>query len=135
MEKNSSILLLLRALAAIRQEMITVAQKLRDHRFVVIAESKLDVRDYPVGGLQLHAYLDVELRDTRAISYWIEARWEAAYWVVEASVDELRDSNRQCIQAFAPRSMLNDEELPQILLEAASHVLKSAGDLVARSHW
>jgi len=82
---------LITALAAVRERMIAHSESLRSSAAVASAESRLDVREYAAGDLRIDAYVDAELADGRAVTWWLEARLEGNTWIVEC-LKELRKS-------------------------------------------
>jgi hypothetical protein len=114
------------ALGAIRERMIAHALLLGRSAGVAAARSGVDVRDYPVGGLHVEAWVEAERTDGCASTWWLEARRGEAGWTVEASVLEDGPQGQDVVRRFEVRTATTSAGLAAQLTAAAEALCADA---------
>jgi hypothetical protein len=114
----------LNALASIREQMIGQTQRLRGHSAVTKAESRLEIRDYPEGGTHVETYIDAELEDGHALTWWLEARHANGRWAVEATIHQTGLNGQNVVRQLEARAAATSAaELAANLTSAANELL------------
>jgi hypothetical protein len=93
--------LLLSALAEHREAMISLAVDLRRRRQVAEVTTGIDIRKYESGEIRVESYVDAELRDGRALCWWLEmSSADPARWTIGASLRENNASGQDVLRDF-----------------------------------
>jgi len=121
--------MLLRAIAMAHERLNALAEKMRTSRTVTTTRSEVDVRDYD-SGLCVEIYLDAEMSNGEALTWWMDLTWNAHSWVATASLRRTDDSGQTAIRKSTPRPCRNVSEVVEAL-HALSGELVSWSDILA----
>lgn len=119
----------LKLLAVLSEQLVEHAAELRARPEVVHVARGVDVRMYESGPV-LELYVDAELRNGRALTWWIDLHPEEASLVVSTRVLRMRDSDQEVVLSFSREDAQDGASLAAILESTGEQVRKSI-DLVA----
>ena len=111
------------ALAQLREQLIAHARSLRKNQAVDAVSDKLDVREYPEGGLQIEAYVDAELKNGEALTWWLEARLNDGVWTVDGSLTRNSSGLQDLLEQVKPRTCTTPSDLAQALGAVARELI------------
>jgi hypothetical protein len=125
--KNAS--RLLEALAESKGTLTDFARQLRSQPEVVRVLTNFEPREYQTGFV-LEGYVDAELRNGKAMAWWLEARWNESLWTIESRVLVNDDQGQYTFREFPERTAETlDDCIAQLAL--ATTELIDSGDAVA----
>ena len=116
-------------LAAFNERLVEHASALRARPEVAGVTRGMDARTYETGAV-LEMYVDAELRNGRALSWWVDVYPEDEGWSVSARVLRIRDSDQEVVLSFADTDARDLDSLEEILKSTGEQLRRSI-DLVA----
>lgn len=122
--ENKQALELLRGIALSNEMLITLSQDLRTMPEVVRVLHSLEARKHP-SGAALEGYVDAELRNGKALCWWMDAYWKEKQWVIECSIFVQTDEGQQVVKEFPEKTALSIEEFVSRLDEATRELVSN----------
>ena len=123
---GSKVLILL---AVLNERLVEHAVALRARPEVARVARGVDVRMYESGPV-VELYVDAELRNGRALTWWVDLRPEKESLAVSTRVLRMRDSDQEVVLSFSREDAEDVASLAAILESTGDQVRKSI-DLVA----
>jgi hypothetical protein len=113
---------LLESLAQCKARLIELAHDLREHPRVVTALHAVECWPYGSGSM-LELYLDVELREGQALSWWLEVTWGSEAWHIESRVSLIDEQGSTTLKNFPDHTATIYEDFLQYLHTAMSDLV------------
>jgi hypothetical protein len=116
---------LLEAIATGNEKLISLSETLRSHPAVVRALRGFDCRYYQTG-VMVEWYVDAELQNGYAMSWWVDLSWTETNWVIEAKILINRDQGQEVLKEFS-------EQFPNTLKDLISQLKETISTLADSS--
>jgi hypothetical protein len=118
----------LEALANSKLELAELTHRLRSRPDVIRDLHSLECFKYRTH-VALEGYVDIELRNGKAVAWWLEVNWDDEQWVIESCVllnDNQPRSTQETIKEFPNRTAETLDECIEQLLQATSELVNDA---------
>lgn len=126
--ENKLALKLLHGIAVSNEMLISLSQDLRARPEVVRVLHSLEARKHQ-SGAALEGYVDAELRNGKAICWWMDAYWKEGKWVIECSVLVNNDEGQHIFKEFPSKSAESLDDFITQLERATSDLVASASTI------
>ena len=110
---------LLKIAAQCNEMMATLARRVAEQADVLSAKSAIDIRSY-TDRVCLELFVDAELSQGTALTWWIELVWRQSKWGVEAAVRIVHRDGQDLLQQVAAHECSSEETCFESLMEAAA---------------
>ena len=117
---------LLEALASSNEKLTKLAQLVRGQHEVIRVVNSLECRKYLTGSM-LEGYVDAELRNGKALCWYLEVRWSDASWIIDTQI-LINDSEGQVTaHQFENRTAYTLQEFLKLFDEAVEELTQFDG--------
>jgi hypothetical protein len=110
---------LLEAVATSNEKLISLSETLQSHPAVVRALRGFDCRYYQTG-VMVELYVDAELQNGYAMSWWVDLSWTETNWIIESKILINRDQGQEVLKEFPDKSPETLKDLIDQLKETIS---------------
>jgi hypothetical protein len=130
--KSKHTIKFLEALANSKHQFTELAQRLRPRPDVIRVLHSLECLRYRTH-VALEGYVDVELRNGKAVAWWLEVNWNDEQWTIESRVllnDNQPQSVQEVIREFPDRIAETLNECIEQLSQATADLVNSADSIM-----
>lgn len=113
---------LLMAIAETNEKFIALSQDLRSRPEIIRVLHSLECRKYGTG-VGLEGYVDAELKNGKAICWWLEVHWNEEKWLIESRILVNSDQGQDTIKEFP-------EKVSGTLDEFIAHLELATNELI-----
>lgn len=124
-EADKNARLLLETIANARLKLINVAQSLRSHKDVITVYCDMELRAYE-SGPTLDTYVDVELRNGKAITWHLDVTWDESAWFIDTEVTLNVSQYQEPFLTFPDRKAVTFDEFINHFNSAVHELIESA---------